>query len=180
MNKLYPIAKPETRHLFISPAIHQEWEISNPDYEGLKTSYLKPGKVPNLMELTRPADVRYSITEEPDMETFAITGIIYGVMDVEGYWHVCTSENLSVKMTRESAATWSLDGVIAIPPHQVFPATDHVVDFGEAPILVPVKLHYARGTRCLQISTSGTYDNGKPELYGITVNMDHKDSKVVA
>lgn len=179
MIKLYPIAKPETRHLFISPAIQQEWDIEKPGYEGKKTSYLKPGKIPNLMALCMPEDVRYSITEEPDMDTFAIDDIVYGAKDVNGYWHVCTAENLGVKMTRESAGTWALDGVIAIPPNQVFPATDEVIDFGDAPILVPVKLHYARGTRCLQISTSGTYDNGKPELYGLTFWMDHKDSKLV-
>lgn len=179
MQKLYPIATKETRHLFISPAIYQEWSICKEVYGKGQTSYLKPGKVPNLMALCMPKDVRYSITEEPDPGTMAVDSIIYGLRDKEGFWHVCTAENLNIKLTQESVGNHVLNGHITIPAHRIFPNTDHDVDFGDEPILVPIDLHYARATRCLQISTSGTYDNGKAELYGITLNLDHKDSKIV-
>jgi len=32
MSKLFPIAKAETRHLFIDPSIYAPWYITSPEY----------------------------------------------------------------------------------------------------------------------------------------------------
>lgn len=179
MNKLYPIAKPETRHLFVHPAVHQEWPVFNAEYsQSEKTSYIKPGKVPNLMELCRPSNVRFSITEEPDMDKFLIKDVLFGVTDLNGQYHVLVGNELDVKLTQNGPVGLELDGYVTVPMESVGCDSESAV-FGPEPFLIPVKLKYERGTRCLTLSTSGTYDNGQPELLGIILNLVHKDSKVV-
>lgn len=181
MEKLVPLVTAETRHLFVDPAVCVPWNISMKDYPGCpETSYLKPGKVPNLMDLCKPEGARFSITEEPNPDTMTIDEIVFGVFDIQGNWYLCVAEDLGITLEKDGAASMSLNGHVSIDPSTVRAMHgDYYPELSSDPILVELNVHYARGTRCFQYSTTATYDNQKPQVYGLALELDYKDSKII-
>jgi len=180
MEALYPIAAAESRHLFVDPAIYDVWHIIDPDYTagGYSSGYIKPGKVPNLVELCRPKDVYLSVTEEIDLDHFYLDDILFH-MHHEGYWEQFRVYH-HIKIEKLDAGNWGLNQTLQIPSRSVIHTTTGVKGLGpNYPkfVEIEIKLNYARGTRCLEFSTVGNYDNDKPQILGITLDMKHKDSK---
>ncbi len=182
MYKLYPVAKPETRHLFVDPVIYEPWEFFIDGYpQPSETGYIKPGTVPNLMELCRPSGVKFSITEEPNPDCLAITGILIAVKSEGGFWVTCAIDDLNVKLNKEGPGTWSLVGDLTIPKKDLVNGyTYEELTFdNNDPLLVQIDLQYVRGSRTLTYSNNGNYDNCKPQLLGITLDLRHKDSAII-
>ncbi|EBY9763988.1 hypothetical protein D5W64_12815 [Salmonella enterica subsp. enterica serovar Saintpaul] len=180
MQRLYPVATPETRHLFVDPGIQNVWGIDDSKYVGKDTSFLKPGKIPNLVLLCQPDGEKFTVTEEVDPDKIFIDEILFGIMDDNGIWQVCIIDELNTRLAALSPATWGLDGVISVYGNQITTIYGDSLEIDEDKIiLIDIKIDYARATRCMEISSKGTYDNGKPQLYGVTFNLEHKDSKMV-
>jgi hypothetical protein len=182
MFHLNPIANEETRHLFVDPSIYHVFDINDDLYKRLKleTGYVKPGKVLNLVELCRPKDLVFSVTEEIDLDQFYIDRVLFG-MHHNGAWEKFVAY-LSVQINKKDAANWGVDGNLVISTDAVFNTHDGekgIVIPDTNVINIPIKLNYARGSRCLEYSTEGTYDNGKPQILGLTFDMVHKDSKII-
>lgn len=179
MSQLFPIAKAETRHLFIDPSIYPTWDIISPGYTGEQTGFIKPGRVDNLMDLCKKDGQVFTVTEEPDFDKLIIDGLIFG-MHHQGYWQVFRIDS-DFPIDKLDAGNWGIDGCFAIPTRDVINIAS-----GEKGIKVPdtniinidIKLNYARGLRRLEFSNSGTYDNGRVQLLGITLDLQHKDSKL--
>lgn len=181
MEALHPIASAETRHLFVDPSVYGVWHILAPGYTagGYESGYLKPGKVPNLVELCRPKDVDMSVTEEIDLDQFYLTDILFG-MHYEGYWEQFRVYH-HVKIEKLDAGNWGINTTLSIPTRSVIHTQTGVkgLNIPDVDTLnIELKLNYARGTRCLEFSTEGTYDNDKPQILGITLDMVHKDSRL--
>lgn len=180
MNKLHPIAKPETRQYFIDPSIYTPWDIIDGGFTGEQTSYLKPGNIPNLMDLCKKEDQVFTVTEEPDTDKLLVDGTIFA-MHHQGYWQVFRSE-VGFALDKLDAGNWGFNGLIVIPMRSVIN-----IATGEKGISLPdtnlitidIKLNYARGSRTLEFSNTGTYDNGKPQLLGVTFDLEYKDSKII-
>lgn len=178
MERLYPIANASTRHLFVDPSIYRPWDIIDDRYPYQQTGYLKPGKIPNLMALCMSDDVGYTVTQEPDTDKMVIEDILFG-MKYEGVWTVFR-KSTQTRLTQLDQGTWGLEGLLLIPTDSV-----REVETGEKGIALPDTKHihldmnvkYSRATRCLEFTTSGTYDNGKPQILGITFDLEYKDSK---
>lgn len=182
MEKLFPIANKDTRHFFIEPLIHKPWYIKEPGYEPhTETSYIKPGKIPNLMELCRPEGHRFSITEEPNIDTLAIESIVFGMRNTAGVWGLYMAKGLNIKPAANGPSHSVLEGIIVLRGHQLIdPMFDEPVDIDPAAIVpIDINLYYARGSRCLEYSNEGNIDNGKPQILGLTFKLEHKDSKIV-
>jgi hypothetical protein len=180
MEALYPIASAESRHLFVDPAIFDTWHIIDPDYTagGYSSGYIKPGKVPNLVELCRPKERYMSVTEEIDLDHFYLDDILFH-MHYEGYWDQFRVYH-RIKLEKLDAANWGFNGTLSIPSRSIIHTQTGTKGLGpNYPDLLEIelKLNYARGTRCLEFSTVGNYDNDKPQILGITLDMKHKDSR---
>jgi len=175
MEKLFPIATAASRHLFVDPSIYGPWDIIWSGYSGERSSYIKPGVVPNLMKLCTPDGTYVTVTEEPDPDNFVIDGILFGMMD-DGYWKVFRA-NLEIKLERLNAANWGLDNKLVIPVRKLIDVNTGKHGEGPDNIEIELSLNYARATRCLQYTTAGNYDNGKPEILGLIFDLTHKDSK---
>jgi hypothetical protein len=180
MEALYPIASAESRHLFVDPAIYGVWHILAPDYTagGYSSGYIKPGKVPNLVQLCCPKDVCLSVTEEIDLDQFYLDDILFN-MHYEGYWEQFRVFH-HIKIEKLDAGNWGLNQILRIPSRSVIHTETGVKGLGPNHpdfIEIEIKLNYARGTRCLEFSTVGNYDNDKPQILGITLDMKYKDSK---
>lgn len=182
MNKLYPIAKESTRHLFVDPALSKPTAIHAEGYEqGELTGFIKPGRVPNLAQLCKPENTTFSVTEEPDMETLGITEILFGMFDNNDVWTVCHVEGLDIKLKKDGPATASLKNTsIQISADLI---TDGIfigdkVDLKpDSIVAIDLDILYSRGTRCLEYSNKGGYDQRTPQILGLKFNLDYKDSK---
>lgn len=180
MELLYPIASAETRHLFVDPSIYGVWDIIDPSYTklGYRSGYLKPGKISNLVQLCRPKEVTFSVTEEIDLDDFHIEDILF-CMHHDGHWQQFRVFH-HVKVEKLDAGNWGLNGTLVIPTRQIInteTGEKGITIKGTDILNIELTLNYARGTRCLEFSTEGTYDNGKPQILGITLDMKYKDSK---
>lgn len=181
MKKLYPIAKESTRHLFVDPALSKPSVIHAEGYEqGELTSFIKPGRVPNLALLCKPENASFSVTEEPDMDTLGITEVLFGMFDRNNVWTVCHVEGLDIKLQKDSPGTTSLKGGnIRLNTDFI---TDGIfignkVDLQPGIVGIDLDILYSRGTRCLEYSNKGGYDLGTPQILGLKFNLDYKDSK---
>lgn len=180
MQRLYPVATSATRHLFVDPGIQDVWGIDDSKYNHKNTSFLKPGIIPNLVLLCQPDGEKFTVTEEVDPEKIFVDEILFGLMDDNGIWQVCIAEDLNVRLAGTSPATWELHGHISVRGCQLTTIFGDSVEVDEDKIfLIDIHINYARATRCMEISSEGTYDNGKPQLYGVTFKLEHKDSKTV-
>lgn len=175
MEKLFPIATAASRHLFVDPSIYGPWDIISPEYTGERTSYLKPGVTPDLVKLCTPAGVYLTVTEEVDPDKFIIDDILFGMM-VNGAWTVMRA-NLAETLERRDAANWGLETTLRIPMCDLVNINTGEHGVGTEVVEVDLSLNYARATRCLQYSTTGNYDNGKPEILGLAFDLTHKDAK---
>jgi len=179
MEKLFPIATAASRHLFVDPSIYGPWDIIASGYTGERTGYLKPGVIPNLVQLCAPTNVAMTVTEEVDPDHFVIDGILIGMMDPDhDYWKVYRA-NLDVKLDRLNAANWGVDTTLVIPVRNLIDVNTGKHGEGPATIEIELSLNYARATRCLEYKTAGNYDNGKPEILGLIFDLTHKDSKLL-
>lgn len=172
MQKLYPIANKATRHLFIEALLSRPTFISGEGYvSGEMTSYIKPGKVPNLAELCQPEGVKFTVTEEPNPETIAITGVVVGLYNEKEQWSVAEIKDLSFELVKDGPARSVLDGHLVVP---------HPFKEG-ANANIPITVIYERGTRALTISgcPRAGLDTGIPQVLGIKLNLDHRDAKLV-
>lgn len=180
MEKLYPIAKAETRHLFVHPSIRSPWDIVGATgYTGEETSYLKPGKVENLMKLCKPEGVTFTVFEEPNTDKMVLDGVLFSIKDVSGHWVTCRAVVKGLTLSKLNASQWGFEGNIDVLGEDVID-----MDTGTHPhlgcvegIWIPIKLRYDRATRCLEWSSHVTYDNAGIELLGITLDLDWVDSK---
>lgn len=184
MQRLLPIASKETRHLFVDPAIVEPWCIEEEGYTNKETtSYIKPGKVPNLMMLCKPEGVRFSITEEPDMDKLIVDSILIGAYDIHGDFRVFSADflnnGLGVRLTRNGAIGAKLKGLVGIDTTGMIGIDGQDVEFRNDELYVDIDLTYSRGSRCLEYTNMGTFDNKEPIIYGITLSLTHKDSKIV-
>lgn len=180
MKHLHPIATPETRHLFIDPIIRNPWPILSDGYGSEHTSYIKPGVVPNLMLLCKPEDARFSITEEPNMDELYIKQIVFGAFDVEGAWKNYFAVSLKIKLTSDGCVGCSIKDTVKLPTAWIFELdTGNKADLLGSELSVELDVKYERGTRRLTFKPTGSYDSGKPEVHGIVLNLEHKDSKLV-
>lgn len=172
MQKLYPIASKETRHLFIDPLLSLPTFISGEGYvSGETTSFIKPGKVPNLALLCQPEGVKFTVTEEPDPNTMAVTELKVGLYDDQGEWCVVTIPDLNVLFEQDGPSRATIKGGITVP---------HLFKTGST-INIPIDLLYERSTRALTFKEHPTagYDSGIPQVLGIKLNLDWRDAKVV-
>lgn len=185
MEKLFPIASKATRHLFVDPAVSRPTFVKGEGYvSGEMTSFIKPGKVPNLALLAQPEDTKFTVTEEPNIDTLAVTDILFGARDHQGTWQVCLVKGVNAKLTKDGPSRSILQGHIVIHPDS--PVSDgifgdKIVNLGDQPTAVPIELMYERGTRALtlkEIDGVG-YDSGKPQVLGIKLNLDWIDSRIV-
>lgn len=186
MNKLFPIANKATRHLFVDPALARPSFISGEGYvSGEMTSFIKPGKVPNLALLCQPEDVKFTVTEEPSMEIMALKDVLFGAFDSQGNWTVCLVRDLFMKFKKDGPARATLDGHILIQPHhKVYDGvnSDQVVTLAiNKPTLIPINILYERGTRALTLTPieGAGIDSGIPQILGIKLDLDWVDSKSV-
>lgn len=186
MNKLFPIASKATRHLFVDPAIARPSFISGEGYvSGEMTSFIKPGKVPNLALLCQPEDVKFTVTEEPSIDTMAVKEILFGVHDHQGIWTVCLVRGLTSQLFKDGPARSILKTTLAINPaiHRITNGifSEEPVNLGDKPTLIPIDLMYERGTRALTLKpvAGAGIDTGKPQILGIKLDLDWVDSKIV-
>lgn len=181
MKQLSPIATAATRHLFIDPIIYSTWDITGEGYVNKEeTSFLKPGKIPNLMKLCMPEGVRYSITEEPDPENMFISDLMIGFKSKNGVYWEATIRELNVQLVADGPAQYVFKGPVTIEQDNLSyddEWSSPVLDNDE--LTIELDVHYARGTRTLTISSPGTYDNNQPVLYGLQMDLTWKDSKIV-
>lgn len=179
MNKLYPIATAATRHLFVHPSIESPWDIVGATgYTGEQSAYLKPGKIENLMTLCKPEGVTFTVFEEPDPDTIAISDVLFGIKDISGHWITCRSTGTHVVLGKLNAAQWGIDGNIGILAGELID-----INTGKNPQLgntievrLPINIRYDRATRALTWSSIPTFDDGI-EAIGIELDLDWKDSK---
>ncbi|AEV89585.1 hypothetical protein OBP_148 [Pseudomonas phage OBP] len=172
MQKLFPIANRNTRHLFIDPLLSKPSFVAGEGYvSGEMTSFIKPGKVPNLAELCRPEDVKFTVTEEPDPTTMGISEIMFGMYDENKEWRVVSVTDLDIPFVADGPARSTIDGCMAV---------QH--PFKEKGMVnIPISLLYERGTRALtfkEVPNVG-YDSGVPQILGIKLNLDWRDAKIV-
>lgn len=186
MNKLFPIANKTTRHLFVDPALARPSFISGEGYvSGEMTSFIKPGKVPNLALLCQPEDVRFTVTEEPSMEVMALKDVLFGAFNSQGEWTVCLAKDLYMKFKKDGPARAELNGYITIQPYtKVYDGVnnDQTVSLSDKEVLsIPVNILYERGTRALTLTpVEGVgIDSGVPQILGIKLDLDWVDSKSV-
>lgn len=182
MQKLFPIATAETRHLFVHPSMREPWAIVGAEgYTGEGTSYLKPGKVKNLLKLCKPEAVTFTVFEEPDPDTMAIDGILFGIKDIHGSWVTVRVWNVNAKVEKLNAGQWGLEGTAVVLATNLLDInTGYRPDLDPKSVInIPVKLRYDRATRELEWSSDSSYDKGL-EVLGITLNLDWKDSKKFA
>lgn len=182
MKHLHPIATPETRHLFIDPIISAPYNICSELYtQDEETSFIKPGVVPNLMELCRPKGTRFSITEEPNMDKMYIEEVIFGAFDYKGHWTLYRAEDLEIYFSSNGPVGASIKGSVHIDVNVIKDALfgDDAILMQEEILVLELDLLYERGTRRLTFKTTGSYDSGKPQILGITLNLEHKDSKLI-
>lgn len=185
MNKLFPIASKATRHLFVDPALARPSFISGEGYvSGEMTSFIKPGKVPNLALLCQPEDVKFTVTEEPSTETMKVKEILFGAKDHQGAWTVCLVRNVDAKLAKDGPARSLLKGHVCIQPEsQVINGifSEEIVNLGDQPVLIPIDLMYERGTRALTLKADprAGIDTGIPQILGIKLDLDWVDSKSV-
>lgn len=183
MKKLYPVVTPSTGHLFIDPSLFKPYAINQEGYgKGEKTSFIKPGKVLNLMELCKPDNKTFTVTEEPDINTLSITEIIFGMFDRANVWTVCHVKDLDIKLSHTSPAKSVIDGPLVIGTESVTDGIfigDRVDLEPNTTFMININLTYSRGSRCLEYSNNGGYYTGKPQILGLKFNLDHKDSKIV-
>lgn len=188
MNKLFPIANETTRQYFVDPAHFFPTDIQAEGYnEGEQTAFLKPGKVGDLMDLCRPKGVFFAKTEEPDPENIVIDEMIVGLRgqiedDVVGSkFHLVMFENVNIKLEACGPSSYGLNGVISIMiTGKETTATGLPISwmFNKGTIIsIPFKASYSRGSRCFEFAGEGTYDNGKPVVFGIKLDLTHKDSR---
>lgn len=186
MNKLFPIASKATRHLFVDPAISRPSFISGEGYvSGEMTSFIKPGKVPNLALLCQPEGEKFTVTEEPSVDTMAVKEVLFGAKDHQGVWTVCLVRDVKGLLFKDGPARSLLQGTINVHPgfHHI---TDGVhpeesVNLGDKPVMIGIDLLYERGTRALTLKPiEGVgIDSGKPQILGIKLDLDWIDSKIV-
>lgn len=182
MQKLYPIATAKTRHLFIDPIISQPWEIMAEGYtKREEVSYIKPGIVPNLMDLCKPEGVRFSITEEPDMEKLVVTELIFAAFDYKGDWKLYRVEDLDWPFKSNGPVGCQIKnyGAIDVDTIKEVETGDTAIFEEEFSLEIELDLLYERGTRRLTFTPTGSYDSGKPQVLGIMLNLEHKDSKLI-
>lgn len=184
MNKLYPIATAATRHLFVDPAIYHPFDIIDSHYSGEKSSFIKPGVVPNLMQLCMPEGVYYSVTEEPDFDEMYVEEILFGLHH-NGNWGVFRVPVL-VRLDKLNQSNWGFKGTIKVSTrepinintgvHGVDPRPETVTD-DDMSLMIDLDINYARSTRCLEFTTVGNFDNSKPQILGMCFDLKYKDSK---
>ncbi|QBZ70669.1 hypothetical protein pETSU_088 [Edwardsiella phage pEt-SU] len=185
MNKLFPIANKTTRHLFVDPALARPSFISGEGYvSGEMTSFIKPGKVPNLALLCQPEDVKFTVTEEPSVDTMKVTDILFGAFNSDNQWTVCLLREVKAQLAKDGPARSVLDGHVVINPDHnsvVDGITGEPVNLGDEPVMIPIDLLYERGTRGLTLKpVEGVgIDTGKPQILGIKLDLDWIDSKSV-
>lgn len=182
MRHLHPIATSETRHLFIDPIISAPYSICSELYtKDEETSFIKPGVVPNLMELCRPKGTRFSITEEPDMDKMYIEEVIFGAFDYKGHWTLYHVDELEIGFSRNGPVGSEIKGSVQLDVNAIreYITGDTATLMQEEILVLELDLLYERGTRRLTFKPTGSYDSGKPEIHGIILNLEHKDSKLV-
>ena len=186
MNKLFPIASKATRHLFVDPAIARPSFISGEGYvSGEMTSFIKPGKVPNLALLCQPEDVKFTVTEEPSVETIAVKEVLFGARDHQGIWTVCLIRNVDAKLTKDGPSRSLLQGHIVFNPESTRVTNgiynEEPVNLGSQLVNIPIDLMYERGTRALTLKpiAGAGIDSGIPQILGIKLDLDWVDSKIV-
>lgn len=178
MKKLYPIITKENSHLFVDPSIHQ------PDYVALDqsddfTSFIKPGRIPNLMNLCAPKGMVVSKTIEPNIKTMAIESVIFGALDKFGDWAIVRIDGLNIRLAQEGPSVSKLDGNILLAigkPHLTDYRTGEPVYF-EGNVHANIKAKYYRGSRELTWDNTGNFFNQETQIYGIKLNLDLIDSK---
>lgn len=178
MEKLYPIATAATRHLFVDPAIYQPFCIIDPHYRTERSSYLKPGIVPNLMQLCMPEGQYFSVTEEPDFDNMFIDEIMFG-MHYQDSWEVFRVP-VMFHLEKLDQGNWGIARPVEIPlrsPININTGKTGIELPDSLVLAIDINVHYARGTRRLEITTTGTYDNGKPQILGMCFDLTHLDSK---
>lgn len=186
MNKLFPIASKATRHLFVDPAIARPSFISGEGYvSGEMTSFIKPGKVPNLALLCQPEGEKFTVTEEPSVKTMRVKDILFGAKDHQGVWTVCLIRDIHVGFKQDGPSRALCQTEIVIDPED-FAITNGIytqaqVNLGEGAIRIPIDLMYERGTRALTLKpVEGVgIDSGTPQILGIKLDLDWVDSKIV-
>lgn len=186
MNKLFPIANKTTRHLFVDPALARPSFISGEGYvSGEMTSFIKPGKVPNLALLCQPEDVKFTVTEEPSMETMKVKEILFGAYNTDGEWTVCLVRDLAIPLVKDGPSRSLLQTEITIDPENEAVingvSSTELADVGEKHILISIDLMYERGTRALTLTPieGAGIDSGIPQILGIKLDLDWIDSKSV-
>lgn len=185
MQKLYPIANRNTRHLFIDPLLSLPTFVAGEGYvSGEMTSFIKVGKVPNLVELCRPEGERFSITEEANIDTMAVTEIIFGAYNYKKEWTVCHAKGMTVKLAKFDAARSFLKGQISVPLGDIYDPInqdENVLFIEDQPLLVEIDILYERATRAFTLCAGKNtgFDTGKPQLLGVKLNLDWLDSKIV-
>lgn len=173
MNKFYPVARALTQQHFIDPAIKEPERLPEDTYrQREKTSYLKPGEVPNLLALCRPADMVFTATTNPIAKDIRITKLIFG-MWYEGEWAVLESRKEgNIHFCEVSPGIWEINGHISIVNENVYFLDDRLDFYGEpGVILVPIEARYVEQTRTFTLKTSGGYYAGTPELLGIKIEI---------
>lgn len=180
MNKLKPISNQTTRHLFIDPVLSQPWCFREDGYQdNEKTSYIKPGVVPNLMALCTPAGHKFSVTEEPDINNMFVDDLVIAMFNEDGEWGHYTIPAVNAKFNITGPSTATLDGHIVI--RDIVDVLDECEDPIRLPegsiINIPIYITYHRATRELILRSEGNFDNGKPQILGITLDLKYKDSK---
>lgn len=185
MNKLFPIANKATRHLFVNPIISRPSFVAGEGYvSGEMTSFIKPGKVPNLALLCQPEDVKFTVTEEPNVDTMAVTDVLFGAPDHQGVWTLCFVRGVNAKLAKDGPSRSLLQGHIVITPGSVVTNgifSNEPVNLGDEPVLIPIDLMYERGTRALTLKEAEGvgFDTIKPQILGIKLNLEWVDSKTV-
>lgn len=185
MQKLHPVASKATRHLFIDPLLCRPTFISAEGYvTGEMTSFIKPGKVPNLVDLCCPEDMKLTVTEEPNIETMKVAEVIFGARNYNGDWTVCHIKRLNSKLAKDGPGRAILKGYIVAPLERIYDPLnpdENVLFLEDQPLVIEIDLLYERATRTLTLKTpeDAGFDTGKPQILGIRLDLDYHDAKIV-